>query len=490
MNQAGKVITFYSYKGGTGRTMALSNVAVLLARKGHGKVLMVDWDLEAPGLHDFFPAVSLGSDSHHSQRGVLELFESIWANAQGQFDESAAMNEVWDGMKLQDHVVETGIPALDLMPAGRLDREYEGRVGSIPWQDLYLRSPALFKSFSETLAQRYNYVLIDSRTGLTDAGDVCSTLLPDHLVLVFTPNHQSLKGVVDVGRRAISYRSRSTDLRPLLVYPLASRVDTSEDELRKEWRLGGEQAGGYQPRFEALFQEVYDLSSCDLTSYFDEIQIQHVPRYAYGEQIAVEDDHADRLSIARSYEQFADALVQGSSPWSFARQPPLKPGSEDPEHLLRRIREDCEAHWHVAARQRKRNSRMVAAEVISVVGAAVVAFAIWFSAQVAAEEFISVSNELLPILAIGGILAGGLEFLRRELAFDKKGAVHARTANALDRERTLFEGGAGVYSRTRHPLRLLAERYGQIKMQAEDALIEQGSTVEIGRLQVREKDRT
>ena len=31
----GKVVTFYSYKGGTGRTMALANVAWILAANGH-----------------------------------------------------------------------------------------------------------------------------------------------------------------------------------------------------------------------------------------------------------------------------------------------------------------------------------------------------------------------------------------------------------------------------------------------------------------------
>ena len=42
-------VTFYSYKGGVGRTMAMANVAALLARKGR-KVVMLDFDLEAPGL--------------------------------------------------------------------------------------------------------------------------------------------------------------------------------------------------------------------------------------------------------------------------------------------------------------------------------------------------------------------------------------------------------------------------------------------------------
>src|SRR5271170_367544 len=49
----GKIVTFYSYKGGTGRTMALANVAWILASSGL-KVLVVDWDLESPGLHRYF----------------------------------------------------------------------------------------------------------------------------------------------------------------------------------------------------------------------------------------------------------------------------------------------------------------------------------------------------------------------------------------------------------------------------------------------------
>jgi cellulose biosynthesis protein BcsQ len=52
MDQRGTVITFYAYKGGTGRTMALANLAWILASHGL-QVLAVDWDPEAPGLHRF-----------------------------------------------------------------------------------------------------------------------------------------------------------------------------------------------------------------------------------------------------------------------------------------------------------------------------------------------------------------------------------------------------------------------------------------------------
>src|SRR5262245_35326108 len=50
---AGVVVTFYSYKGGVGRSFALANSAVILAQWGL-RVLAVDWDIEAPGLNHYF----------------------------------------------------------------------------------------------------------------------------------------------------------------------------------------------------------------------------------------------------------------------------------------------------------------------------------------------------------------------------------------------------------------------------------------------------
>ena len=46
------ITTFYSFKGGVGRTMALVNATVALAKRGR-RVLVVDFDLEAPGLDTF-----------------------------------------------------------------------------------------------------------------------------------------------------------------------------------------------------------------------------------------------------------------------------------------------------------------------------------------------------------------------------------------------------------------------------------------------------
>ena len=44
-----KTLMFYSYKGGSGRTVAAANVAAALAKHGR-RVLIIDLDFEAPGL--------------------------------------------------------------------------------------------------------------------------------------------------------------------------------------------------------------------------------------------------------------------------------------------------------------------------------------------------------------------------------------------------------------------------------------------------------
>lgn len=47
------MISFYSYKGGVGRTIALIETAYNLADAGK-RVLLLDLDVEAPSLHNIF----------------------------------------------------------------------------------------------------------------------------------------------------------------------------------------------------------------------------------------------------------------------------------------------------------------------------------------------------------------------------------------------------------------------------------------------------
>jgi tetratricopeptide (TPR) repeat protein len=336
----GQVITFYSYKGGTGRTMALANVACLLARGSFGReglldplgetpsgpttVLAIDWDLEAPGLHQFLESVlSIPARDVDDRPGLIDLLIELDQSELGRASGGGAPDEdpVQAGLRsieLDRFVLETTIPGLSFMKAGRFDDGYGARVTTFDWDRLYRRVPGLFTGLARYLSERFSYVLIDSRTGVSDTSGICTTLLPERLVVVFTPNMQSMTGIVDLVRSATNYRRQSQDLRPLVVFPLASRVEPARPALLEHWRRGSDPDGfvGFQPQFEKIFGEIYELPECDLTAYFDEVQLQHVPDYAYGEPIAVEMEQSEsRLSLKRSYESFTQRLVLLAGPW-------------------------------------------------------------------------------------------------------------------------------------------------------------------------------
>ncbi|GAA1989894.1 KGGVGR-motif variant AAA ATPase [Amycolatopsis minnesotensis] len=215
----GTVVTFYSYKGGVGRSFTLANIAVLLARWGH-RVLCVDWDLEAPGLHDYFRPMLEAPPAG----GVVDLVDDFLG---GRVHPTA-------------HVTRLArVGALDFIAAGRDEPDYVRRVQEVDWEALYDNG---FGDYLERCRDRwtadYDYVLLDSRTGISDIGGICTAHLPDSLVVLFTANMQSMRGAVEIARRANEARDRLPFDRPqLAVLPVLSRFDTREEYDRSEqWR--------------------------------------------------------------------------------------------------------------------------------------------------------------------------------------------------------------------------------------------------------------
>jgi cellulose biosynthesis protein BcsQ len=321
----GQVITFYSYKGGTGRSMALANIACLLATeqaaKGGKPVLAIDWDLEAPGLHRYFEPFLLAGRGD-AQDGLIELFEDLRSRVRpgcAPDEEEEMSEEAVVALDVKRFAVPTSYPKLSFLRAGRFDDEtYSTRTNTFQWQELYSAAPSLFRMLADRLAEEFSYVLIDSRTGITDTSGICTTLMPEKLVVVFTPNRQSLTGITGLVQRAYAYRRGSDDVRPLVVYPLPSRIETSVPEEMKRWRLGDERENirGWELQFTELLRGVYELpETFTLARYFDDVQAQHVPPYAYGEPIAVlRERGSERLTLTKSYDTFRGYLVR-NAPW-------------------------------------------------------------------------------------------------------------------------------------------------------------------------------
>jgi hypothetical protein len=319
----GAVFTFYAYKGGTGRSMALANTACLLGQRTSAsseRTLAIDWDLEAPGLHRFFPRAQERA-AFDSTPGLLDYFsdlEKLFIDEPGAYQrlESPSSGEMLNNLlSLESYVISDIATGLDIMKAGRFDAGYSRRVSGFDWATFHTKFPLAVTAFRLNVAAQYRYSLIDSRTGLNDVSGICAAILPEKLIIVFTPNDQSLLGGLEVIGRAIQYRRGSDDFRPLAIYPLPSRIELGEKTLRERWRTK------YQNGFESSFKELFDLSECDLTGYFNDVQIPHVSYYSYGETIAVLHERSEALSLGRAYEVFVSRLLGTNTAWEAPSKP-------------------------------------------------------------------------------------------------------------------------------------------------------------------------
>ncbi len=227
-------ITFYSFKGGVGRTMALLNAAGILAGLGR-RVLMIDFDLEAPGL-TLFQDRQRGEGASRKQAGLVDALSGFLESPR-----TAALADGKPGHFFDSYVVELDIPEplrrreggrLDMMPCGRLDEGYERRMHGLAFGELFSQGVGrpLFERFKALIrdSDRYDYVLIDSRTGFSDEGSICTQYLADYLIVVTGLNRQNLRGTARFLKR-----SNAAERKERLAL-VASPVPAYYEEIRAE----------------------------------------------------------------------------------------------------------------------------------------------------------------------------------------------------------------------------------------------------------------
>lgn len=230
------VVTFYSYKGGVGRTMALMNCAVQLASRGM-RTLVVDFDLEAPGI-SAYPEFGASKDVLGIVDFITEYLETAEAPDISRFMAKCS--------------VDGDLP-LWVMPAGRRDADYGAKLGAIDWQNLYERHSGylLFEDLRQQWAvntANFDYVLIDSRTGHTDVGGICTRQLADVVVMMFVPNAQNITGLKSVVQDIRSdARERAKQVRLLFCPSNVPDLDDEESILRGKLSLAQDELEYEEP---------------------------------------------------------------------------------------------------------------------------------------------------------------------------------------------------------------------------------------------------
>ncbi|MFN7923222.1 MAG: TIR domain-containing protein [Bryobacteraceae bacterium] len=305
IDHPGRVVAFYSYKGGAGRTAAVANTAAVLGRAHpHERVLAIDWDLEAPGLHGYFPGTRELADP--PQAGVADYFRNLVALIQrqpsGYLKDEGAPEKLEREIPLDRYITRDAAPGVDLMTAGR----HDDPSAQIDWADLYRNHAPVLLAAMNHLASKYRWCLIDCRSGRSALSSICVNVLPSVVVTVFQASQQSLRGTAEVVKRVLAERTLA-GRSPLIIYPLLSLLPSAQPALvRQAISLSS-------AVFEAEFREVFQLGRCDLRSYFERVSIPLDSPNSFEEGIAVLD--APASPVASAFERFCEHLRRLENPW-------------------------------------------------------------------------------------------------------------------------------------------------------------------------------
>nr|WP_245894269.1 AAA family ATPase [Chamaesiphon polymorphus] len=179
-----QTVSFYSFKGGVGRTTALTHVAWILANRGH-KVVAVDLDLEAPGLSTAFklqPEPKYGIVDYFYERAYLP--DSVPADIE--------IGDIFGEVTIAD---TSG--RLFIVPAGILSLDYISKVDDLRATTVSERGETLWSIFKNDINDRLkpDIILVDSRTGINQWGALSLLEAADRAIVFLFPNEQNQLGI-------------------------------------------------------------------------------------------------------------------------------------------------------------------------------------------------------------------------------------------------------------------------------------------------------
>ncbi|MFN5065342.1 MAG: P-loop ATPase, Sll1717 family [Aphanizomenon sp.] len=194
------IATFYSLRGGVGRSTALAYTARILASRGR-TVLCVDMDLEAPGLAALF-----GKEAEIMPgQGLLSILVAL---DQGERPD------------IRNHILRISeTDELYCLPAGIPDANYARLLNLLDPAAWYReeRNPLreLIQLLSNNLSFKPDVILLDARTGITPLNAPLLFDLADLAFIVFFPHAQTKTGTEALVRALLAaHTKRGRNLTP------------------------------------------------------------------------------------------------------------------------------------------------------------------------------------------------------------------------------------------------------------------------------------
>ncbi|WP_369137068.1 ParA family protein [Modestobacter versicolor] len=218
------VATFYSLRGGVGRSTALAHTAISLARSM--RVLCIDMDLEAPGL-----------------AALLDVEDEVLEGA-GVVSLLLAGEMAGEITSVDEHVIPVGQSGnLYLLPAGTPNADYARKLAQLEPAAWYREAVNPLRDLMRavrTMRLRPDVVLIDSRTGISPLSAPLLFDVADIAVVTMFPHPQARVGTAALTRALLGARSNrrdatDTDFTPEPRFLISPVPGLSSPELKKHF---------------------------------------------------------------------------------------------------------------------------------------------------------------------------------------------------------------------------------------------------------------
>ncbi|WP_293329681.1 ParA family protein [Microcoleus sp. CAWBG58] len=230
------IVTFYSFKGGVGRSTALGLVAGILASRNR-RTVMVDFDLEAPGISVLFQNDI--ENINEQQYGVLDYLHQRYLTPDLNIPNiDDCICQVNSGTRGE----------LFLVTAGEYNENYIHRLADLDLQSFYRKEINPVQQLITDIQERLDpdVILIDSRPGFNDTSAIALFDLADTAIVCFSPTDQSFEGlrwVVQAVKKQRNYQGKP-DIRFLLtpIAPVGNELqqiwtDKVENWIEDNWGL-------------------------------------------------------------------------------------------------------------------------------------------------------------------------------------------------------------------------------------------------------------
>lgn len=309
-SQETPIITFYSYKGGMGRTTTMVAYAMDLAINNDKRVVIIDCDLEAPGYLNFFDLSKNDELLNGKKNGLVEFMSDL----------QMLDNDGRHTLDLNDYIINVGntqrvdgvafenLNNIWLIPAGNLNMDYGGNEDESNLRD-YLEGLSkvnlsnvrevvdsfsiLFTKIKETINP--DVILLDSRTGFNDIFGTAAFYLSSCVVGFFGFSRQTQPGLINLIN---NYYIRENTFKIVLVFSI---LPTDEDSMTIE---------------DKLYSEVSRMIDRKATEEKDKPLFYSLHRNHNLEQIGIGEKQNDerfvKLVKEKRFEDF-NALFQGLS---------------------------------------------------------------------------------------------------------------------------------------------------------------------------------